>query len=104
MNMVRALALVATMFGSVLGCRSMSGQELFEYYMNGEIGRPVSQSPIVSGREARPLGGNKIEYVVQDKRTGCVLVFLVDEKTGLIQSWHYKSDPSVCRLYTSAPW
>jgi len=102
--MTRALTFIAGMFGWVSGCQSMSGQEFFEHYMNGEIGRPVSQSPIVSGREAKPLGGNKVEYVVQDKKTGCVLGFIVDEKTSLIQSWYYKSDPSVCRLYTRAPW
>lgn len=102
--MARILFFIAAMFGWVSGCQSMSAQEFFEHYMNDEIGRPVSQSPIVSGREAKPLGNNKVEYLVQDKKTGCVLGFIVDEKTGLIESWHYISAPSVCRLYTRAPW
>lgn len=102
--MARILFLIAPMFGWVSGCQSMSGQEFFEHYMNGEIGRPVSQSPIVSGREAKFLGDNKAQYTVQDKKTGCILGFIVDEKTSVIKSWHYISEPSVCRLYTSAPW
>lgn len=102
--MTRVLFLLVAMLGWIPGCQSMSGQEFFEHYMNNEIGRLVSQSPIVSGREMRPLGGNKIEYIVQDKKTGCVLGFMADEKTNVIQSWYYISDPSVCRLYTTAPW
>lgn len=102
--MVRILFFVAALFGWISGCQSMSAQDLFEHYMNGEIGRPVSQSPIASGRETKPIGGSKVLYTVSDRKTNCVVGFVVDEKTGLIESWHYISEPSVCRLYTSAPW
>lgn len=102
--MARVLIFVIAMFGCVSGCMSMSAQEFFETRMNDEVGKPIASSWYRDPDEKKPLGNDKFEYIIRSKKTACVWAFVVDENKGLIQSWHYVSEPSVCKLHTSAPW
>lgn len=102
--MKRLLIFLTAIFGWTSGCQSMSAQEFFEHRMNGEVGRPITSSWYRDPDEKKPLGGGKFEYIIRSKKTACVWAFIVDEKTGVIQNWHYISAPSVCKLHTSTPW
>lgn len=102
--MTRALVFIAAMFGWISGCQSMSAQEFFEHRMNSEIGKSITTSWYRDPDEKKPLGDGKYEYIIRSNKTACVWAFVVDENEGVIQSWHYISAPSVCKLHTSAPW
>jgi len=102
--MTRTLVFVVAMFGWVSGCQSMSPQEEFEFLMSRQVGKPIANSWYRDPDEKKPLGDGKFEYIIRSKKTACVWAFVVDENKGVIQSWHYISAPSVCRLHTSAPW
>lgn len=96
--------LAALIFGWSSGCQSMSAQDFFEQQMSYEVGKPIASSWYRDPDEKKPLGNGKFEYIIRSKKTTCVWAFVVDEKKGVIESWHYISDPSVCRLRTTAPW
>lgn len=102
--MTRTLIFIVAMFGWISGCQSMSAEDFFAQTMNYEIGKPIVSSWYRDPDEKKPLGGGKFEYIIRSKKTACVWAFVVDENKGVIQSWHYISDPSVCRLHTTAPW
>jgi hypothetical protein len=102
--MSRLLAGFAIMFGFVSGCQSMSASEEFEYLMDRQIGKPIANSWYRDPDEKKQIGGGKVEYIIRSKKSACVWSFLVDENKGVILSWRYISDPSVCRLHTSSSW
>jgi hypothetical protein len=101
--MIRIL-FITVMFGWVSGCQSISAQDFFDLTMNSEIGKSIASSWYRDPDEKKSLGDGKYEYIIRSKRSACVWAFVVDENEGLIQSWHYISAPSVCRLQTIAPW
>lgn len=102
--MTRLLVVLAATFGCVSGCQSMAPNEEFEFLMNHQVGKPIANSRYRDPEEKKPLGDGKFEYIIRSKNNACVWAFIVDEKAGVIQSWHYISVPSVCRLHTSMPW
>lgn len=102
--MARMQFLIVAMFGWMSGCQSMSAQEFFARQMDYEIGKPIASSWYRDPDEKKSLGDGKFEYIIRSKKTACVWAFVVDENKGVIQSWHYISEPSVCRLHTTAPW
>lgn len=102
--MNRILIIISVIVGWVTGCQSMSHQEEFECLMNHQVGKLISSSQYRDHDEKKSLGDGKFDYIIRSKKSTCVWAFVIDENTGIIQSWHYISAPSVCRLHTTVPW
>lgn len=101
---VKQLLLLVAMFGWASGCASMSKQEFFEHRMSGEIGKSIASSWYRDPDEKKALGDGKFEYIIRSRKSACVWAFIVDENKGVILSWHYISEPSVCGLDTAPTW
>ena len=71
-------------------------QRLFKDSVDRYIGHPISvwESAEIP-REAKPIAGGGAEHVfTQDN--GCSWAFVTDSNDTIV-SWHYLSDPSLCR-------
>lgn len=79
------------------GCHSRNengGQVLFEDGLNLQIGHPIKDMEKFP-HEKKPLEDGATEYVFSEEN-GCSYAFIVNSE-GIIESWRYVSDPSLCK-------
>jgi len=75
--------------------------------MDASVGKTIYESRMRSEPESKTITSNGLsEYVYSSRETGCKWGFVVNNKTSIIESWHYLSDPDKCYLWIDwgAPW
>ena len=78
------------------GCFLIDHRKVFEEVLNGAIGQPVDQSRFYRPHWVQKLESGHIEHGFKDSYRGCSYAVEVDEKTRIILSWRYLSEPRLC--------
>lgn len=93
--------MVAAIF-CMTGCTTITPRENFESFLNGDIGRHISQLVVgdVLGKKTRTLENGNTEYTrdYSNFRGRCVFVREVDAKTDRIVAWRIDGVDSGCQI------
>lgn len=92
------LALVTGVTAGVTGCCAVDDRKEFEeaknYWVGRELSNPMYNYHVKQSRVQTPKKNGNVEYIfAKDK---CEYSMLIDEKTQVVKSWSYISDPIYC--------
>ena len=87
---------VVCALGLCIGGCANAGRAIGEEKLNGVVGRSVQGTYLQSNPNVEKVTGADSTRYIQKSTYGCVIEFVVENKSMNVTSWQYLSSPDLC--------